>query len=129
MTDSQWSRREPGDPPGSFFSDILTPGSSLNPTFLAILDGAFVILFLVLTTLAYLTAGNPHMFALMGIELGLWASVKWCVSFVMVVAMLTLFTTQQVRQRTQKGAAGSDRKYRRRVEEGLVKRHPYRFLS
>lgn len=64
---------------GSFFSDILEPGSSLNPTFLAILDGAFVCLFLVLAVLAFLTSGNPHMFVLMGIELGLWGSVKWYV--------------------------------------------------
>lgn len=61
----------------SFFSNLLKPGSSLNPTFLAILDGAFACLFCVLLGLAYLTSGNPHMFALMGIELGLWASVKW----------------------------------------------------
>jgi hypothetical protein len=65
----------------SFFSNILKPGSSLNPTFLAILDGAFVCLFCVLLVLAYLTAGNPHMFALMVIELGLWASVKWYMRF------------------------------------------------
>ncbi|KAF9468932.1 hypothetical protein BDZ94DRAFT_1244957 [Collybia nuda] len=64
----------------SFFFNILKPGSSLNPTFLAILDGAFAILFCVFLGLAYLTSGNPHIFALMGIELGLWASVKWFIS-------------------------------------------------
>jgi hypothetical protein len=61
----------------SFFSDILKPGSSLNPTFLLILDGAFTLLLLVLLSLAYLTAGNFHIFALTLIELALWASVKW----------------------------------------------------
>jgi len=29
--------------------------------------------------LAFMTAGNIHIFALMGIELALWASVKWFV--------------------------------------------------
>lgn len=61
----------------SFWPDILKPGSSLNPTFLAALDGIFAALLLVLLSLAYLTSGNPHLFALTGIELGLWASVKW----------------------------------------------------
>jgi len=64
----------------SFFSNILTPGSSLNPKFLAILDGAFFFLLLVLTCLAVLTSGNPHIFALITIELALWASVKWFVN-------------------------------------------------
>lgn len=61
----------------SFFANILKPGSSLNPTFLAIVDGAFVFLFLVFVALAFMTAGNIHIFALMGIEMALWASVKW----------------------------------------------------
>jgi hypothetical protein len=61
----------------SFFDTILTPGSSLHPTFLLVLDGAFAALFLVLTSLAFLTAGNVHILALMGIELALWGSVKW----------------------------------------------------
>ncbi|RDB23183.1 hypothetical protein Hypma_009557 [Hypsizygus marmoreus] len=63
----------------SFFANILTPGSSLNPTFLAILDSAFVSLFLVLLGLAFVTQ-SPHMLALMVIELCLWASVKWYVN-------------------------------------------------
>lgn len=66
----------------SFFSNILKPGSSLNPTFLAILDGAFICLFFVLVVLAYLTSGNLHIFALLVIELGLWASVKWYTNFI-----------------------------------------------
>ncbi|GLB33606.1 putative ER protein Pkr1 [Lyophyllum shimeji] len=64
----------------SFFGDILKPGSSLNPTFLAILDAAFVALFLVFVGLAFATSGNFHIFALMAIELALWASVKWFVN-------------------------------------------------
>ena len=63
----------------SFFSNILTPGSSLHPTFQIILDGAFAALFTILLTLAFLTSGNPHIFALIIIEVALWASVKWCV--------------------------------------------------
>jgi len=62
----------------SFFAAVLEPGSSLNPTFLAILDVAFACLFVVLLVLALLTSGNLHVFVLLGIELGLWASVKWC---------------------------------------------------
>jgi uncharacterized membrane protein len=61
----------------SFFANILKPGSSLNPTFLLIVDGAFTFLLLVFMALAFMTAGNIHIFALMGIELALWASVKW----------------------------------------------------
>ena len=61
----------------SFFDNILKPGSSLNPTFLAVLDGAFALLFIILASLAFLTSGNIHLFFLMTIELALWASVKW----------------------------------------------------
>lgn len=61
------------------FSDVLKPGSSLDSTFLLILDGAFTFLLLVLISLAYLTSGNIHIFALTAIELALWASVKWYV--------------------------------------------------
>lgn len=60
-----------------FIGTILQPGSSLNPAFLNILDGAFVALLLVFVMLAFVTSGNPHIFALMLVELGLWASVKW----------------------------------------------------
>jgi hypothetical protein len=70
---------EEAKPEESFIATILQPGSSLNPTFLAILDGAFASLFLVLLVLALLTSGNLHVFVLLGIELSLWASVKWCV--------------------------------------------------
>ncbi|KAF9013351.1 hypothetical protein BDQ17DRAFT_1343258 [Cyathus striatus] len=61
----------------SFFSNILTPGSSLHPTFLAVVDGAFALLFAVFIVLAFLTRGNIHIFALMAIEVALYGSVKW----------------------------------------------------
>lgn len=62
---------------GSFFADILKPGSSLHPTFLLILDLAFTALLFVFAGLAFITNGNFHVFALIAIELALWASVKW----------------------------------------------------
>ncbi|KAJ4472295.1 hypothetical protein J3R30DRAFT_3299027 [Lentinula aciculospora] len=61
----------------SFFSNILTPGSSLHPTFLLTLDVIFLALLLTLLGLVFATAGNIHLIALTGIELALWASVKW----------------------------------------------------
>ncbi|KAF6762776.1 hypothetical protein DFP72DRAFT_1061026 [Ephemerocybe angulata] len=63
----------------TFFNNILTPGSSLHPTFQAILNGAFAALLVILLVLAFLTSWNPHIFALIVIELALWASVKWFV--------------------------------------------------
>ncbi|KIM91002.1 hypothetical protein PILCRDRAFT_1228 [Piloderma croceum F 1598] len=69
----------PSDDSESFFSTILKPGSSLHPTFLLIVDGAFAFLLVVFIALAFMTAGNIHIFALMGIELALWASIKWFV--------------------------------------------------
>ena len=62
---------------GSFFSDILKPGSSLNPQFLFVADLAFASLLFILLALAFITYGNIHIFALIAIELALWASVKW----------------------------------------------------
>jgi hypothetical protein len=67
-----------GDGPDSFFSGILTPGSSLNPTFLLIVDFSFVLLVAVLFSLLIATGGNLHFAALLLISLALWASVKWC---------------------------------------------------
>ncbi|KAJ2990129.1 hypothetical protein NUW54_g8568 [Trametes sanguinea] len=64
---------------GGFFSNILTPGSSLNPTFLLILDGAFGLLLVVLLSLFVITHWNIHLLFLMVIEGCLWASVKWFV--------------------------------------------------
>jgi len=61
-----------------FISNILTPGSSLHPTFLIVVDCTFLLLLLLFITLAILTSGNIHVLILMTIELCLWASVKWC---------------------------------------------------
>jgi hypothetical protein len=61
----------------SFFSNILQPGSSLNPSFLFIVDCILGSLLIVLLSLACLTSGNLHIFALIAIELALWASIKW----------------------------------------------------
>ncbi|TFL00556.1 ER protein Pkr1-domain-containing protein [Pterulicium gracile] len=63
---------------GSFFDNILTPGSSLNSTFLAILDTVFAALLCILLSLVWLT-GSIHFVFLVLIELGLWGSVKWFV--------------------------------------------------
>ena len=68
-----------GAEPGPFFGSILEPGSSFNPTFLLVVDGAFASLFVVLVALGVLTRGNIHLVFLTFIELALWASVKWYV--------------------------------------------------
>ncbi|KAF5322675.1 hypothetical protein D9619_001131 [Psilocybe cf. subviscida] len=68
------------DPSTDFLSNVLTPGSSLHPTFLLILDGAFAALLCVFIGAAILTRGNLHILALMVIELCLWGSVKWYVN-------------------------------------------------
>lgn len=62
-----------------FLANILTPGSSLDPTFLLVLDGAFALLLCVFLGLLFLTRGSIHIVALIGIEGCLWASIKWCV--------------------------------------------------
>ncbi|KAJ7228870.1 hypothetical protein GGX14DRAFT_345745 [Mycena pura] len=69
------------EPAADFFSNILKPGSSLQPQFLLVVDLSFAALLFILLTLAVLTRWNLHIFALMAIELALWASVKWYKSF------------------------------------------------
>ncbi|KAG8732629.1 hypothetical protein FRC12_019191 [Ceratobasidium sp. 428] len=59
------------------FAEILKPGSSRHPVFLLIVDGALALLLSVLLSLLYLTSGNIHIIALIGIECCLWASIKW----------------------------------------------------
>jgi NADH:ubiquinone oxidoreductase subunit 6 (subunit J) len=73
--DESTAAKEDSQP--SFLTNILTPGSSLHPTFLFILDVAFALLFITLVGLLFLTRGSVHIFALIGIEGSLWASVKW----------------------------------------------------
>ena len=63
---------------GSFLDNILTPGSSLNSTFLAILDTVFAALLCILFSLVWFT-GSIHFVFLVAIELALWVSVKWFV--------------------------------------------------
>jgi ER protein Pkr1 len=58
-------------------SVILQPGSSLHPTFLLILDVVLGSLALLLLALLYLTGGNLHFVGLLGVELSLWATLKW----------------------------------------------------
>jgi hypothetical protein len=74
----------------SFLDNILTPGSSLHPTFLVIVDGSFILLLLILTSLAILTSGNIHVLVLMAIELCLWASVKWCILVIFTLYIDTM---------------------------------------
>lgn len=61
------------------FGFILTPGSSLHPTFLLAVDGTLACLLLVFVGLAFVASSSAriHVFALIGIELALWASIKW----------------------------------------------------
>lgn len=56
---------------------ILQAGSSLNPTFLFVVDVTFGVLLLVLVCLAILASGNLHLVALTGVGLGLWICIKW----------------------------------------------------
>ena len=60
-----------------FLSNILTPGSSLNPSFLLVVDGVLALLALTLLSLVIVTGGNVHLIALLFIELALWVSIKW----------------------------------------------------
>jgi hypothetical protein len=71
-----------GPPTGIPLVDhILTPGSTLNPGFLLILDAAFAALAIVLVSLFIVTSYNIHFLVLFVIELALWVSVKWYVDF------------------------------------------------
>jgi hypothetical protein len=75
--DKDTSSQQASPSENDFFSNILTPGSSLNPTFLFIVDGVLALLFLTLLSLVIVTGGNIHLIALLFIELALWASIKW----------------------------------------------------
>lgn len=63
-----------------FLSNILAPGSSLNPTFLLVVDVVLALLSLTLGSLAIATGGNVHLIALLFIALALWVSIKWFVN-------------------------------------------------
>ncbi|KAI9435901.1 hypothetical protein BJY52DRAFT_1182707 [Lactarius psammicola] len=72
---------EPGsDNDSDFLSAVLTPGSSLNPTFLLLVDGVLALLALTLISLIIVSGGSVHPIALLLIELALWVSIKWFVN-------------------------------------------------
>lgn len=60
-----------------FLSNILEPGSSLNPTFLLAVDGVLALLSVTLGSLVIITGGNVHVIAMLVIALALWASIRW----------------------------------------------------
>jgi hypothetical protein len=63
----------------SFLANILTPGSSLHPTFLFVVDFVLAFLAFLFICLAIMSGGNIHFMVLFVIVLGLWGSIKWCV--------------------------------------------------
>lgn len=63
----------------SFLSDVLRPGSSLSPVFLAVVDCVLGLLLLILISLLWLTNYNIHFFGLITAEIALWLSIKWSV--------------------------------------------------
>ena len=69
------SAADSGD--NDFLSNILAPGSSLNPTFLLVVDIVLGLLSLTLGSFAIVTGGNVHLIALLFIALALWVSIKW----------------------------------------------------
>ena len=79
MSESKGKEVEATTSGDDIFSTLLKPGSSLNPTFLLVLDGAFATLLVIFLSLLYLTNGSLHIAALVGIEFCLWGSVKWYV--------------------------------------------------
>jgi hypothetical protein len=67
----------PSGADNDFLSNILAPGSSLNPSFLLVVDVVLALLSLTLGSLAIVTGGNGHLIALLFITLALWVSIKW----------------------------------------------------
>jgi hypothetical protein len=65
------------DNDSDFLSNILAPGSSLNPSFLLVVNVVLALLSLTLGSLAIATGGNAHLIALLFIALALWVSIKW----------------------------------------------------
>ena len=70
-------RSESPSADSGFLSNILAPGSSLNPSFLLVVDVILALLSLTLGSLAIATHGNLHLIALLFIALALWVSIKW----------------------------------------------------
>lgn len=92
----------------SIIASILTPGSSLNPTFLLIVDLVLALLLGTFLVLAILTRGNIHVLVLMGIELGLWASIKWSLILYSHVRTLKLIVAHRFVYELQKQEPPSD---------------------
>ena len=83
MADDSHTRGSEGSHDGAsvdFLSNILTPGSSLNPVFLTIVDCVLATLLLIFLGLLVLSRGSIHFILLIIITGCLWASVKWCVT-------------------------------------------------
>ena len=57
---------------------IWTPGT--NTGLIKAMNASFYALFATLLIMLFLTSGNGHVWALLGLSLGLFASIKWCVS-------------------------------------------------
>jgi ER protein Pkr1 len=55
-----------------FLSNILAPGSSLNPSFLLVVDVILALLSLTLGSLAIATGGNVHLIALLAVGISHW---------------------------------------------------------
>jgi len=85
-----------------FLSNILTPGSSLNPTFLLVVDGVLALLALTFVSLVIVTGGNIHIIVLLFIELALWVSIKWFVNELQVVPAPSPSTSQSTDSETKK---------------------------
>ncbi|KAK4702544.1 hypothetical protein P7C70_g3676, partial [Phenoliferia sp. Uapishka_3] len=54
---------------------IFTPGT--NPGLLQAMNASFYALFFTLFVMLFLTSGNLHVWALFGLSLGLFGSIKW----------------------------------------------------
>jgi hypothetical protein len=77
---AEWDKnmsQEASSSDNDLFSNILAPGSSLNPAFLLVVDAVLALLALTLVSLVIATGGNLHLIALLVIELALWVSIKW----------------------------------------------------
>jgi hypothetical protein len=59
----------------SLFDSLFQPG--LNTPMRRAMDACFCALFVVLAGLAFVTGGNPHVFALLGLSIGLFLAVHW----------------------------------------------------
>jgi hypothetical protein len=105
-TDTITVQHAPSDQ-DDFLSNLLAPGSSLNPTFLVVVDGVLALLALTLVSLVIATGGNVHLIALLVIELALWVSIKWWGKIPIIWALLIQQVTTQVHHRiTKDGVCG-----------------------